>query len=137
MIKKCLGNSVRNGKNCRWRIAVFGENGGSAAISSVIRVGTYNSQNLQQQKKSRSLSSKLRLIRRVQIFYTKSSISPPLLIFSFSPLHDNYNVEWIIRCKVSVLVGRRQYHTYKQKGRYLKKNRQSFLKGWMIIIQLL
>ncbi len=43
-------------------MAVFGDSGGTNAVTSDFRVGIFNSKNLQQKKKIRSLSSKMRLI---------------------------------------------------------------------------
>ena len=42
-----LSNSARNGKKKIWRqTAVFGGNGGTAAVSSVFRVDQFNSENI-------------------------------------------------------------------------------------------
>ena len=53
-------NSARNAiKKCRRKMAVFGGSGGSAAVFSVFRVGTFYSKNFEE--KIRSFSSKMRL----------------------------------------------------------------------------
>ena len=72
-----MSNSAMNGREkVRRQMAVFGSYSGSATVSSEIRVETSNSENW----KKKQLTSKLRLIWRVQIFFTKGSIlSPPIV----------------------------------------------------------